>query len=428
MDENVHDRIRILDRWDVRRHRLPSGLAVLLLEDRTSPLISYHTWFGVGSRHEKQGKTGLAHLFEHLMFESTANHPSGKFDRELERFGADTNAATWLDWTYYHETFPPEALDLVLTFEQDRMVNLILDEGVVEREKSVVMNERKYRVEDRIEGQIEEVMYRTAFKVNPYKHPTIGWMEDIKGFTVEDCRDFYKTFYSPGNAVIAVAGNFEHDELLGRIEKAYGGIPGQKIPEEIVGQEPVQETERRVTFSKEVSASKVAVGYLAPALEHFDNACLTILSVILCGGESGRLVRRFIHREEIASDVISWLGKFKLPALFEFHVDLRKDQPPDRAIALLDEEIDKLGREGVSEVEMSTARNRVLLGTYGGFLGVGGKAAALGFYETVTGDCNTITTRLEDLRRVTAEDVRAAAGKYFDPCKRTIVTVMPAKP
>jgi len=427
MNAPRHECLRILDRWDVCRHRLDNGLVVLLLEDHATPLVSFHTWFKVGSRHEREGKTGLAHLFEHLMFEATARHPSGSFDREMERFGAETNAATWLDWTYYHETFPPEALDLVLEFEPDRMRNLILDEHTVEREKSVVANERKYRVEDRVDGVIEEVMYKTAFKAHPYRNPTIGWMEDIQGFTLEDCRRFYTAYYAPNNATIVVAGNVEHDRMLRAIEERYAAIPSQPILPEAPFEEPPQTAERRVALTKEVSAPRIAVGYHAPALQQRENAALSIAAVILCGGDSGRLVRRFVHEEELASEVYAWVGNFKLPALFEFHIDLREGTPPERALELLDGELKRLVGENVSDEELQTARNRVLLGSYNNFVTAGGRASALGFYESVLDDCGTITARLEALRGVSAEEVRSAAAGWLDPCRRTVVTVTPVR-
>jgi len=427
MNSVKHQRVKILNRWDVCRHTLDNSLRIILFEDRTTPLISYHSWYSVGSRHEKAGKTGLAHLFEHLMFESTGRHPSGTFDREMERFGAETNAATWLDWTYYHQTFPPEALNLVLDFEPDRMTNLILDEQVVEREKSVVLNERKYRVDDRIDGIMEEVLYKTAFKVHPYRNPTIGWMEDIKSFNLDDCREFYKAYYSPGNAAIVVAGNFNHDEMIELLADRYAGIPSQDIPAGQPFEEPAQEVERRVALAKEVSAPKVAMGYHSPSLDHGDNAALSIISVILCGGDTGRLVRRFVHEEEIASEIFSWVGNFRLPALFEFHIDLRVGVDTDGAIDILDEELENLRRSEVSDEELETAKNRVLLGSYNSFVNVGGRASALGFYETVLNDCGSITKRLDALKGVTADDVKKAAEAYFNPARRTIVTVVPVK-
>ena len=185
-----------------------TGLTVLTLVDRSAPTVSYHTWFRVGSRHERPGKTGLAHLFEHLMFNETRNHPPGDFDRLMERAGAEANAATWTDWTYYYENAPRGALPLLIELEADRMGNLVLRGPQVSSEKEVVVNERKMRVDDDAEGKALELLYRSAFRRHPYRWPTIGWMEDIRAFTVEDCREFYRKHYAPSNATIVIAGDF----------------------------------------------------------------------------------------------------------------------------------------------------------------------------------------------------------------------------
>ena len=172
------------DALTLRRFRLGNGLTVLTLVDRSAPTVSYHTWFRVGSRHERPGKTGLAHLFEHLMFSETRNHPHGDFDRLMERAGAEANAATWTDWTCYYENAPRNALPLLIELEADRMSNLVLRVPQVTSEKEVVANERKLRVDDDVEGRALEMLYDNAFRRHPYRWPTIGWMKDIRGFTV----------------------------------------------------------------------------------------------------------------------------------------------------------------------------------------------------------------------------------------------------
>src|ERR1700728_2677663 len=192
----------------LRRYELDNGLKVLLLADRSAPTCAYFTWYNVGSRHEKPGKTGLAHLFEHLMFNETESLRAGTFDKKLEENGAESNAATWVDWTYYHESVPKDRLPLVIKLESDRMHNLILRDAQVTSEKEVVANERRYRVDDDVEGAASELLYKTAFTRHPYQWPTIGWMEDIQAFTPEDCDAFYKTYYAPNNAVVVVVGDF----------------------------------------------------------------------------------------------------------------------------------------------------------------------------------------------------------------------------
>jgi len=214
----------------LHRWKLDNGLTVLLLVDASAPVASYHTWFKVGSRHEKPGKTGLAHLFEHLMFNETENLKAGTFDRKLEENGAETNAATWVDWTYYHESLPADRIKLAVTLEAERMARLVLREPQVKSEKEVVANERRYRVDDDVEGTANELLYKAAFSEHPYGWPTIGWMADIQGFTPEDCAAFYRTYYAPNNATVVVVGDVRERDLLLSIREAYGAIPASTIP------------------------------------------------------------------------------------------------------------------------------------------------------------------------------------------------------
>ena len=214
----------------VVRYRLGNGLTLLFLEDTSAPVVSYFTWYAVGSRHERPGKTGLAHLFEHLMFNETETLKAGEFDRMLEENGAESNAATWVDWTYYYESLPADRFSLAVKLESERMGRLVLRDKQVASEKEVVANERRYRVDDDVEGAASELLYKTAFTTHPYHWPTIGWMEDIQGFTPEDCETFYRTFYAPNNAVVIVVGDFQEERLLGLIQKSYGPIPRSVIP------------------------------------------------------------------------------------------------------------------------------------------------------------------------------------------------------
>ena len=208
----------------VLRYRLGNGLTLLFLEDTSAPVVSYFTWYSVGSRHERPGKTGLAHLFEHLMFNETETFKAGEFDRLLEENGAESNAATWVDWTYYYESLPSDRFALAVKLESERMSKLVLRDPQVASEKDVVANERRYRVDDDVEGAANEVLYKTAFTKHPYHWPTIGWMPDILGFTPADCERFYKTYYAPNNAIIVVVGDVREEAVLREIRDAYGPL------------------------------------------------------------------------------------------------------------------------------------------------------------------------------------------------------------
>ena len=246
---------------EIARYRMANGLKVLLLRDDAAKVVSYHTWFGVGSRHEKPGKTGLAHLFEHLMFNETTNLPAGEFDRTLEAAGGEVNAATWVDWTFYYENVPSSELPLVVRLEAERMQNLVLREPQVASEKEVVANERRYRVDDDVEGAVNEILYKTAFTRHPYHWPTIGWMADIEGFTTEDCEKFYAAYYAPNNAVVVAAGDLDEQALLAELQLRYGSIARGQMPTHLFEPEPQQE-EERVVDAGEAHANREAVARL----------------------------------------------------------------------------------------------------------------------------------------------------------------------
>src|SRR5579872_4711050 len=225
------------------------------------------------------------------MFNETENLKAGVFDRKLEENGAETNAATWVDWTYYHESLPADRVKLAVKLEAERMARLVLREPQVKSEKEVVANERRYRVDDDVEGVANELLYKTAFERHPYHWPTIGWMTDIQGFTPEDCVAFYRTYYAPNNATLVVVGDVRERELLRAISGAYGGIPGQPIPAEDVVPEGHQPAERRLDVRKPTTSEKLLVAYKGPALGDADHATMSVLCEVLFGGRASRVYR-----------------------------------------------------------------------------------------------------------------------------------------
>lgn len=409
-------------------HTLDNGLEVLVLSDPASPVVAFQTWFRVGSRHEREGKTGLAHLFEHLMFGETENLKRGEFDRRIESVGASMNAATWLDWTYYHETFLPEHLAMIAELEAERMSRLVLGEKQVATEKEVVANERRFRVENSVEGAATERLWSTAFVRHSYHHPTIGWMNDILSFTVDDCRTFYKTYYSPNNACIVIAGDVREEDALAVVRRTHGWMQRQEIPPERTLKEPPQEGERTARLSKPTPTPKVSVAWKSPPLGHPDHPAVAVMAQVLLGGRSGRLPRKLVHDGEIASDVGGGPGSFRDPALLEIWVDLREGHTQQEALDVVLAEADALaGSAPPGEDEIERARNQVLLAFRSGLETAEGRAERIGFFHVTAGDAGAIERRQEALLRTTGEDVRRAAERYLRPQTRTIVFVDPAE-
>ncbi len=409
----------------LRRFRLGNGLTVLTLVDRAAPTVSYHTWFRVGSRHERPGKTGLAHLFEHLMFNETRNHPLGDFDRLMERAGAEANAATWTDWTCFYENAPRNALPLLVELEADRMSNLVLRTPQVTSEKEVVANERKLRVDDDIEGKALELLYDKAFRRHPYRWPTIGWMDDIRGFTVGDCRAFYRTHYAPSNATIVIAGDFDEPKALSLVQKHYGGLSGAATADSSMrSNEPRQRAERVHQLAAPTPTEKLLIGYRAPSFSDPDTPALVIANEVLFGGQSSRLHRLFCVEKEIALSVRGSISPFIDPGLFEMWIFLREGKRMKDALELLDREIDRLSSEGPSPVELEKAISQLELSFLHSMETAGGKAEQIGFYETVANDGAAVFDRLEAYRDVTADDVKRAVAKYLSPSRRTRVEIL----
>jgi zinc protease len=412
----------------LQRWRLGNGLQVIVLVDASAPVVAYYTWFNVGSRHERPGKTGLAHLFEHLMFGETEKLKAGVFDRRLEESGAETNAATWVDWTYYHELLPADRVRLAVQLEAERMQHLVLREPQVASEKEVVANERRYRVDDDVEGVANELLYKTAFTQHPYHWPTIGWMEDIKGFTPEDCAAFYRTYYAPNNATVVVVGDVRERALLQWIRDEYGAIPSQTIPPEDVNPEPPQIDERCLELRKPTASEKLLVAFKGPALGDADHATMCVLSEVLFGGRASRLYRTLVVEKELAIDVRGWVSTFRDPGLFECWATARGAHTAPEILPVLDEAFARVRSEVVGEEEVARAKARLELGSLQQLETVGGKAEQIGFFEMVLGEPAHAFRRVEAYRRVTPSDLRRVARRYLVDSARTVLRVAPEPP
>ncbi len=407
----------------IERLRLGNGLRILVLVDASAPVVSYNTWFRVGSRHEREGKTGIAHLFEHLMFNETKALPAGRFDQLLERAGAETNAATWNDWTYYYENIPRDQLALAVRLEAERMHNLVLREKPVASEKEVVANERRYRVEDDVEGSMSEKLWEHAFREHPYHHPTIGWMDDILNFTPDDCRAFYRTWYAPNNATLVLVGDLDLPRALPLLRKHYGHLKPARLPRETTAAEPVQTEERVITLTRATPTDKVSVGYKSPPMAHADHAALSVLTEALTGGRSARFYRDFVTEREIASDVSGWTSTFRDPGLWEVSVTAREGVSVDRLLSALDLGLDGLRTRPITVDERDRAVARMELNFLRNLETAGGKAEQIGFFDTVLGDPSGAFARLDAVRAVTPQRIADVATRYLLRDRRTVVKV-----
>jgi zinc protease len=409
----------------IEEFQLGNGLQVLIWEDKAAPVIAYQTWFRVGSRHERPGKTGIAHLFEHLMFKATKSRPEGQFDVLMEAQGAQTNAATWVDWTYYHEKLPKGNLALAVELEADRMENLALESGPLESERDVVKNERLGRVDNDPDGKMYETLYRAAFESHPYGCPTIGWMEDIEGLTMEDCLAFYKSYYAPNNAVVSIVGDVETHEVLQLIQSYYGHMSSHPIPTHPIPPEPPQEVERRLEIKQPIESEKLILAYHVPSVTHEDHPALCVLNEILTDGESSPMFQELVQELELATDTWGWVASFHDPGLWELGVSLLPDKRASEAEAGLNKVIDRIAREGVTQRALEKAKNGMEADTLRMMAGTSPRARGLGEAAVIQGRWQCFFEESELLQNVTADDVMRVLGKYLRAENRTVLHALP---
>ncbi|HSZ81714.1 MAG TPA: pitrilysin family protein [Polyangia bacterium] len=408
----------------VSKWRLANGLTIVLAPDPTATSVSYMTWFRVGSRDENEaaGETGLAHLFEHLMFTQTKNHVVGEFDHAIEAAGGNSNAMTYYDFTAYMNDVPPAELGVSVRLESDRMVNLDLRKRQVDNERDVVIEERLSSVEDSVDGVLDELMYKQAFKTHPYRWPVIGWMKDIKAVTQDKAVAFYRRFYAPDNAIVVVAGRFDETAALVLIGDAYGAIPASSGPPRVEAvPERAPAAEVRTTITRPVPADRMAIGFPAPALGGDDRAAYEILAEILAGGPSSRLQRELVLDEALASSVHGDVAPTKDPGLYALWIQMTKGHAAEEAEARVLAAVADLAARPVAAAELAKAQARVETDFWRDFSSSHGRSERLGEFEIATGDFRRAFARGDELARVTAADVQRVAQKYLGRGARSVV-------
>jgi zinc protease len=411
-----------------RKWRLPNGLEVVLLPDPHATNVSYTTWYRVGSRNEdeRSGETGLAHLFEHLMFTQTKSMAADEFDRAIEAAGGNANAMTFYEFTAYVDDLPAAEIALAARLEADRMINLDMRKRQVENERDVVVEERLSAVEDSIDGTMDELMYKQAFKAHPYRWPVIGWMKDIKAITPDKAVAFYKRFYAPNNAVLVIAGNIDPAPTLDLIARHYGGIPAaEQPPVDRAQPERAPAAEVRTTLTRPVPADRLVIGFTAPGLADRDRAAYEVAGEILAGGPSSRLYRTLVVDREWASSVHADVAPTRDPGLYGVWVQMTKGHGAEQAEKVIVDAVTALAAQPVSGGELAKAIARLETELWERLSSSHGRAEALGEFETAGGGFQNLFAHAAALKAVTAEDVKRVAAAYLATGARSVVIVRP---
>jgi zinc protease len=412
----------------VSKWRLANGLEVVLLPDPRATSVSYMTWFRVGSRNEDAaaGETGLAHLFEHLMFTQTKGSEANAFDSKMDAVGGSNNAMTYYDFTAYVDDIPPTEMRLATTLEADRMINLDLRKKQVENERDVVAEERLASVEDSVDGILDELMYKQAFKTHPYRWPVIGSMKDIKSITQERAVAFYRKYYAPNNAVLVIAGRLDEAATLAAVSEAYGAIPPSKrLPQDEAKPERAPDSEVRTVVNRPVPADRLVIGFPAPALGAPDRAAYEVLNELLAGGPSSRLNRALVVERQWASSVHGDIAPTRDPGLYAIWVQMTKGHTAEEAERLVVEAAADLAAHPVGAAELGKAAARMEAQFWQQLGSSHGRAETLGAFEIAAGDFRALLARGAEYARVSPTDVQKAAADYLGTGARSVVVARP---
>lgn len=417
--------IPVVGNFVAKRATLKNGLKLVILKDTSSPTFAYQTWFKVGSRNEVIGKTGLAHLFEHMMFKGTKNHKEGEFDALLEGAGAEgENAFTTTDHTVYVQEMPKQQLDLITQLESDRMLNLLVNESSFKTEREVVQNERRFRKENSPEGTMYQTLFETAFTTHPYHWPVIGYEQDLNMMTAQDARDFYERFYSPERAVVVVVGDVNENDVYNKVEKLYGSFVAKGTPDGDIPVEPEQKAQRRKKLPLNLQVEKIWMAFKVPAAESADAAVFEVIQGLLSDGMGSRLNRALVD-SGIATGVSTGSFSMKDPGLFVVMSDLQKGKSSILAESIIQRELTRLKNAPVQEDELQRTKNLIRFHFYNRMSTSTGKANFLGEYESRLGGFESGIDFQRKIQQVTPEMIQEVSKKYFDTKRLTVVVGVP---
>jgi zinc protease len=414
----------------IQTHTLANGLEIVMAEDHHVPVVNLQVWYHVGSKNEKPGNTGFAHLFEHLMFKGSAHVGPDEHSRIIEAMGGFDNAYTNDDVTVFWETFPSNGLERVIWLEADRMGSLNVNEENFKSERQVVEEEHRLRVDNTPYGRVEEDLYASAFTVHPYHHTTIGSMADLDKATVAEVRTFHDTFYRPNNATLVIVGDFEPTQALAWAEKFFGGIPRSPNPiPRVTVTEPPQTAERRVTKSYPgVPLPAVIEGYKMPARYAPDSYALGLASNILANGESSLLYQTLVYKQQIAAESVGFGNFTEDPNLFWALAVMNPGKAADEGEKAIDAVLGQMKTEAVPAKELEKAKNQEISDFVLGRDTDQAKASAIGEAAVIGKNPNLVNTELARYEAVTAAAIQRVAKEYFVPQHETVLYYLPARP
>ncbi|HLY95899.1 MAG TPA: pitrilysin family protein [Sideroxyarcus sp.] len=409
-----------------KEYKLKNGLKVILSEDHAAPTYSLALTYNVGSRDERPGRTGFAHLFEHMMFQGSQNIGKGEHMLLVENNGGSFNGSTNEDRTNYFETLPANQLDLGLFLESDRMRALAITPPNLENQRNTVQEERRLGVDNQPYGQLEDVLPDLVYDSFPYKHSVIGSMADLNAATLQDVQDFFRIYYAPNNAVLTLVGDFKTDEALAKIKKYFEDIPAQPQPQAPDMTEPKQNGERRKTIDDNFAPTpQIDIIFKIPAGNTPDNYALKVLGQVLSSGRSSRLYQLLVKDKELVSSVGAYAETRRGPSLFQITANVRPDKDLGEVEKLIYAELDKLKTIPITDQELAKVRMMVRRSQAMRLQSTMGRAIQLGQSAVYFNDPNLINTEQDKINAATKADVQRVANAYLNVTNRTVIVTMP---
>ncbi|MET2831241.1 M16 family metallopeptidase [Mesorhizobium shangrilense] len=424
--------LAVTDDGEVADFQLDNGMEVVVIPDHRAPIVTHMVWYKIGSADEPPGKSGIAHFLEHLMFKAaTTNHAAGELGRAVSAIGGSHNAFTDYDYTAFYETVAPSALEQMMSFEADRMFNLILTDDDIETERDVIMEERRSRIDNNPRAVLEEEVDATLWQNQPYRIPVIGWMQEMEKLNRTDAKAFYDKYYTPNNAVLVVAGDVEPETVKALAEKTYAKVArGPALPPRIRSAEPEQNTKRTVTLTDaRVSVPSFSTQWVVPSYhtaERGEAEALDLLADILGGGNRSRLYQQLLVKQGIAAEAgANFQGTMLDATNFAIYGSPRGDAKLADLEAAADAEVARIAKDGVTDDELDKAKDRRVRSVIFARDKQGHMANLYGSALTTGGKVQDVEEWPDRIRKATADQVKAVAARYLLPDHSTTGYLLP---